>query len=130
MFTMSLIVNLIDLPSEGRTVDCEVLPGEILLPPDDGKIIGSLNCTGQVFLPDDRTARFLGTLTGRVARECVRCLTLFEENLFLHCDADFRQALPSAPFPDSSKKIKKGSRRPIPPIDEVQEQDNEQDQEC
>ena len=121
---MSLIINLSDIPSEGQTFDCEVLPEEIILPPDDGKIIGPLNCKGQVFLPDDRMAHFQGTLTGRVARECVRCLTIFEEDLLLYCDADFCQPTLSTPSPDSSKKMKKGSRKHIPPIiDEAQEQD-------
>ena len=123
MFTMSLIINLGDIPSEGQTIDFEVLPAEVNLPPEDGKIIGLLNCTGQVFLSDDRMAHFQGTLTGRMARECVRCLTLFEEDLFLNCEADFCQSPPPAPFPDSSKKMRKGSRSFIPPIDEVQEQD-------
>jgi hypothetical protein len=123
VFTMSLIINLGDIPSEGQTIDCEVLPSEVDLPSDDGKIFGTLNCAGQIFFPDDRMAHFQGTLTGRVARECVRCLTIFEENLFLYCDADFCQPTPSAPSPDSSKKMKKGSRRHIPPIDEAQEQD-------
>lgn len=123
MFTMPLIINLVDIPSEGQTIDCEVLPSEIVLPSDDGRILGSLNCAGQVFLSDDRMARFQGTLTGRVARECVRCLTVFEEDLLLYCDAYFCQSTPSAPSPDSSKKMKKGSRRHIPPIDEAQEQD-------
>ena len=121
---MPLIINLVDIPSEGQTIDCKVLPSEIGLPSDDGKILGPLNCAGQVFLPDDRMAHFQGTLTGRVARECVRCLTIFEEDLFLYCEADFCQSTPSALSPDSSnKKMKKGSRRHIPPIDEAQEQD-------
>jgi len=120
---MPLIINLVDIPSEGQSVDCEVLPSEIALPSDDGKILGPLNCTGQVFFPNDRMAHFQGTLTGRVARACVRCLTIFEEDLFLHCDADFGQSTASALSPDSSKKMKKGSRRHIPPIDEVPEQD-------
>ena len=68
-------------------------------------------------------AHFQGTLTGRVARECVRCLAIFEEELFLYCDADFSQSTPSALSPDSPKKMKKGSRRHILPIDEAQEQD-------
>jgi uncharacterized protein len=123
VFTMHLIINLVDIPSEGQTIDCEVLPSEIVLPSDDGKILGPLNCAGQVFLPDDRMAHFQGTLTGRVARECVRCLTIFEEDLFLYCDADFCQPTLSTLSPDSSKKMKKGSRRHIPPINEAQEQD-------
>jgi len=123
VFTMPLIINLVDIPSEGQTIDCEVLPAEIDLPTDDGKILGPLNCAGQVFLPNDRMAHFQGTLTGRVARECVRCLTILEEDLFLKCDADFCQTTSSAPSPDSFKKMKKGSRRHIPPIDKVQEQD-------
>ncbi len=123
MFAMPLIINLGDIPSEGQTIDCEILPSEIDLPPDDGKILGPLNCAGQIFLPDDRMAHFQGTLTGWVARECVRCLAIFEEDLLLYCDANFCQSTPSIPSPDSSKKMKKGSRRHIPPIDEVQEQD-------
>ena len=120
---MPLIINLVDIPSEGQTIEEQVLPSEIVLPSDDGKIIGPLNCTGQVFLPDDRMAHFQGTVAGRVARECVRCLTIFEEDLCLDCDADFSQSTPSAPSPDSSRKMKKGSRRHIPPIDEAREQD-------
>jgi uncharacterized protein len=120
---MPLIINLVDIPSEGQSIDCEVMPSEILLPSDDGKILGSLNCAGKVFLPNDRVAHFQGTLTGRVARECVRCLTIFEEDLFLHCDADFSQSTASALSPDSSKKMKKGSRIHIPINDEAREQD-------
>lgn len=120
---MPLIINLVDTPSEGQTIDCEVLPSEIGLPSDDGKILGSLNCAGQVFLSNDRMAHFQGKLTGRVARECVRCLTIFEEDLFLSVEADFCQSTPSAPPPDSSKKMKKRSRRHILSIDEAQEQD-------
>lgn len=103
MFTMPLIINLVDIPSEGQSIDCEVLPSEIALPSDDGKILEPLNCAGQVFLPNDRMAHFQGTLTGRVSRECVRCLTIFEEDLFLHCDADFCKSTPHASSPDSSK---------------------------
>jgi uncharacterized protein len=124
VFTMPLIIHLVDIPSEGQSIDCEVLPSEVALPSDDGKILGPLNSAGQVFLPNDQMAHFQGTLTGRVARECVRCLTIFEEDLFLQCDADFCQSTPTALSPDSSnKKMKKGSRRHIPPIDEAQEQD-------
>ena len=120
---MPLIINLVDIPSEGQTIECEVLPSEVVLPSDDGKILGHLNCVGQVFLPDDRMAHFKGMLTGRVARECVRCLTIFEEDLSLYCDADFCKSTPLAPSPDSFRKMKKGSRRHIPTINEAQELD-------
>jgi uncharacterized protein len=111
---MPLIINLVDIPSEGQSIDCEVMPSEIVLPCDDGKILESLHCAGKVFLPNDRMAHFQGTLTGRVARECVRCLTIFEEDLFLNCDADFCQSTASVLSPDFSKKMKKGSRTHIP----------------
>jgi uncharacterized protein len=120
---MPLIINLVDIPSEGQSIDCEVMPSEIVLPCDDGKILESLHCAGKVFLPNDRMAHFQGTLTGRVARECVRCLTIFEEDLFLNCDADFCQSTASVLSPDFSKKMKKGSRTHIPLNDEEQEQD-------
>lgn len=120
---MPLKINIVDIPSEGQIIDCEILPSEIVLPSDDGKILSPLNCAGQVFLSNDRIAHFQGTLTGRLARECVRCLTIFEEDLFLSIDADFCQPTSAAPSPNSFKKIKKGTRRHIPTIDEAQDDD-------
>ncbi len=117
---MSSIFNLADIPDEGLPIDCEFQPGEIVLPPDDGEILGSLHYVGQVISPDDRRAHFLGTLLGVVTRECVRCLTNFEEPVSMSIDADFCQSTSSVKQP---KKIKKAIRGHDQPIDEEQELD-------
>ena len=117
---MPLTINLTNIPSEGLAIDCKVQPCEIALPPDDGEILGPLHCAGQVFSPDDRLANFQGALTGKIVRECVRCLTTFEEGLSLSFDAGFCE---STPLPDSSKKMKKGSRKHDLSMDKGQEQD-------
>ncbi len=118
---MPFIINLVDIPSEGLPIECEVQAFEIALSSDDGKILGSLNCTGQVFVTDHHLANFQGTLTGRVIRECVRCLMSFEEDVSLSWDAEFSQSKQSSVVPVSSKKMKKGSRRHDSAIDDEHE---------
>ncbi len=111
---MPLLINLVDIPAEGLPIEYEVQGSEVGLSSDDGKIIGSLNCIGQVFAVDDYLANFQGMLTGKVSRECVRCLMSVEEEVSLSCDAEFRQLNQSSVVPVSSKKMKKGSRRQGP----------------
>ncbi len=118
---MPLLINLVDIPSEGLPVQYEVQASEVMLPRDDGKVVGFLNCSGQVFSTDDHLANFRGTLTGKVIRECVRCLMRFEEDVSLSWDAEFRQSNESSVVPVSSKKMKKGSRRHNAAIDEEDE---------
>ena len=118
---MPLTINLVDIPSEGLPIECEVQSSEIILSSNDGEILGSLNCAGQVFATDDHSANFQGTLTGKVLRECVRCLMSFEEDITLPCDAEFRQSNQSSVVPVSSKKMKKGRRGHDSVIDDKHE---------
>lgn len=120
---MTLTINLVDIPAEGQSVVGEISPTEMVLSSDDGTILDPLKCVGQVLLMDDRMAHFEGTLTGRVERACVRCLSTFEEKIHLACEADFSQPTPAAPSLDSPKKIKKTSRRHIAILDETEDQD-------
>ncbi len=108
---MPLTINLVDIPSDGLPIECEVQAYEISLSSDDGQILGSLNCAGQAFATDDHSVNLQGTLTGKVIRECVRCLMSFEELVSLSWDAEFRQSPQSPVVPASSKKTKKGNRR-------------------
>jgi uncharacterized protein len=68
---------------------------------------------------------FQGTLTGRVSRECVRCLSIFEEELALPCDADFCQSAQSVLSTGLNNKKKKGRHESNRSIDE--EHENETD---
>ena len=105
------MISLVDIPSEGLCIECEVQASEIALSSDDGEILGSLNCAGQAFVIDEHLSSVQGTLTGKVIRECVRCLMSFEEVVSLSWDAEFRQSPQSPVVPVISKKKKKGSRR-------------------
>ena len=87
---MPVSINLLEVPKDGVQVDCEVERSEISLSPEDGEIIDSLHCSGHLSLPDERTAYFQGTLSAKVERECVRCLSLFEDIIGLSCEAVFR----------------------------------------
>jgi uncharacterized protein len=106
-----LEISLVDIPSEGLRIESEVEASDITLSSNDGEIRGSLNCTGQAFVIDDNLASVQGTLTGKVIRECVRCLMSFEEVVSLSWDAEFRQSPQSPVVPVPSKKKKKVSRR-------------------
>ncbi len=115
---MPLMISLVDIPAEGLPIECEVPSAEIDLSTDDGKILGSLNCTGHIFSTDENFASFQGALSGKVMRECVRCLMSFEEDISLPWDAEFKQFNQAVAVPGPSKKMKKGSRRPDSVIDD------------
>ena len=114
-------INVADIPSEGLCIHYEIQPSDLVLPSDDGGILGSMTCAGQVFMADDKMVNFQGTLTGRVSRECVRCLKIFEEELALSCDADFGQLTQSVPSTGLNKKKKKGRHESNLSIDEEHE---------
>ena len=120
---MSLTINLIDISPEGLSIECEVESSAIALSSDDGNILGSLYCVGQVFAPNHHLANFQGVVTGKIIRECVRCLKSFEEDVSLHWDAGFRKTNQSSGAAVFSKKMKKGSRRYDSAIDDELEEE-------
>jgi len=89
---MSLTINLLDIPPSGLQIEHEVEPSALSLSADEGTVLGSLSCMGSLFLTGERSAHFQGIISGRVARECVRCLTVFEELLSLPCEAEFQKS--------------------------------------
>lgn len=99
---MSLTINLLDVPPDGLHIHHEVEPAALSLSHDEGTVIGTLRCSGNVLRKDERSAHFQGVISGRVSRECVRCLTLFEESLSLPCEAEFQKPS-NAILPDSVK---------------------------
>ena len=122
---MSFIINLGDLDAEGLPIEYEVQPSDIDLSPGDGEIAGSLTCLGHVFPIEGNLANFEGSLTGKVIRECVRCLTRFEDNISLSLNAQFKESNHASVAPVSSKRTKKGGRRKNSEIED--EYENELD---
>lgn len=90
---MSITINLLDVPPTGLQIHHEVTPSDLLLSHDEGIPIGNLICHGDLFLTGERSAHFQGKISGRMARECVRCLDQFEEDVSLSCEAEFKKAV-------------------------------------
>ena len=99
---MSLTINLLHVPPGGLHIHHEVEPSALSLSHEEGTIIGNLICSGNLLVEDERSAHFEGVISGRVSRECVRCLTIFEESLSLPCEAVF-QKLSNTIFSNSAK---------------------------
>ncbi len=106
---MSFTIHLSDIPADGLTISQEILPFDIGLPSDDGDILGSIRCTGQIVFSDKQAVHCQGHMAGRIARECIRCLTSFEEDLSVPFAADFCKMATSST--DSTAPISKSRRR-------------------
>ena len=98
---MSLVISLPEIPQEGLQIAYEVEPGQLDLSSDEGEILGVLQCEGVIFPTDDRSASFQGSISGRVLRECVRCLSPFQDSIEVSCGASFR---PAPELPIATKK--------------------------
>lgn len=88
---MSLMINLLNVPPSGLEIHQEVEPVRLALSPDEGTVVGCLYCEGTLLLTGEHSAHFEGKLTGRISRECVRCLARFEESLSLLVDIQFQK---------------------------------------
>ena len=100
---MSFSINLLDVPAGGLEIHHEVEPSALSLSQDEGTVIGKLSCNGNIFLTGEHSAHFQGVISGRVARECVRCLAIYEESLSLPFEAEFQQSS-NAIVPKSPKR--------------------------
>ena len=105
---MSLMINLLDVPPGGLDIHHEVEPAALSLSPDEGTVIGSFSCRGTILPTNERSAYFHGLISGRVSRECVRCLALFEESLSLPCEAEFQKPVSTSGSPNLKGKGAKG----------------------
>jgi uncharacterized protein len=107
---MSIIINLLDVPPTGLQIYQVVKSSDLLFSQDEGILLGSLSFQGDLFLTGERSAHFQGNIFGRIARECVRCLDQFEEDLSLSCEFEFKKPVKAAsvvvPHRDKGKGIK------------------------
>ena len=96
---MSLIIKVPDIPSDGLVIDQLVEAADLDLSSDEGEVRGGLRCSGTLIKPDGATVYFRGRLEGKIARECVRCLGSFEEDVIFRCSLLFKKPaheIPSA----------------------------------
>ena len=89
---MAWTYKLKDISASGLSLNQVIEPAELELSPEDGTIIGDVRCVGSLVKPDEGTVFFEGGIEGRIARECVRCLSVFEEVLDVPCSVLFKKS--------------------------------------
>ncbi len=73
-----------EIPQEGLDIAWEVPPAELDLEPTDVRVRGELYLDAKAVLLD-KVLRVSGVLSGTIVRQCVRCLTDYED----HCTFSF-----------------------------------------
>ncbi|MEW6544527.1 MAG: DUF177 domain-containing protein [Nitrospirota bacterium] len=82
-----------DIPEEGLTLDCGVLPEELPLAPDDARVRGELALSVAIAKAGQRIS-VTGVLGGTFVRQCVRCLREFEEPVSIPFAVEYRREEP------------------------------------
>ncbi len=118
---MSLLISIADLPKEGVQVSQEVEPAQLDLSSEEGDILGMLQCAGVLMPADSRCVAFQGRIWGMVLRECVRCLSSFQDTLDASFEAMFR---PSSSGTETQKP--RSQRRKIEEGDLEEDSDEEE----
>ncbi|MGD9850512.1 MAG: DUF177 domain-containing protein [Nitrospirales bacterium] len=113
---MAWTFKLTDISASDLPIDQVIESAELELSPDDGTMIGEVRSAGSLIKPDDKTVYFEGRITGTIARECVRCLSNFTENIDLSCMALFKK-------PSGGKVLDTGGRKQKHRDDEPDEGD-------
>lgn len=89
---MGLTFKLSDLSPSGQFIDLAVGASELELSSDEGTVIGDLRFCGTLSKPDEDTVYFQGKISGKMARECVRCLAVFQDEVDLPCFVLFKKS--------------------------------------
>ncbi len=110
---MNLFISLTDIPEEGLQVTYEVESGQLDLSPEEGEILGSLHCEGLLLPTDERGVIFQGRLTGRMVRECVRCLSTFADVLNVDAEAEFQRPKTSPPVQKRKSHRSRGTEEDL-----------------
>lgn len=110
--------HLSEIPAEGLSVECEVQPDELTLGPDEARVKGALALSVEIAQADGG-AHVTGVLRGTFVRQCVRCLTDYEDSVELPFTAEYRCETPPArqqPQPSrASGRAQTGSRDAVEP---------------
>lgn len=113
---MGLIFKLSEISAIGLSVDWMVEPSDLDLSPDEGAMIGGLHCWGTLSKPDEATVYFQGNVQGKISRECVRCLSSYDDRLDLPCTVLFKKSAVATKGKDDSSSITNHSDEVFPII--------------
>jgi uncharacterized protein len=81
--------HLSEIPDEGLSLACAVLPEELKLEPSDARVRGEFDLSADI-AKDGKELHVSGILAGTFVRQCVRCLNDFEEPASIAFTADYR----------------------------------------
>lgn len=81
--------HLSEIPDEGLSLACAVLPEELHLEPTDARVRGEFDLSADI-AKDGKELHVSGVLAGTFVRQCVRCLADFEEPASIAFAADYR----------------------------------------
>ena len=108
--------HLTEVPDSGLSLVCEVQPDELALGPDDGLARGELSLSVEITKTGPGLS-VTGVLTGAFLRQCVRCLTEYEDAVSLPFAVDYRH---EENLPRARHKSPGAEARDLPePEDEV-----------
>lgn len=81
--------HLSEIPDEGLSLTCAVLPEELKLEPSDARVRGEFDLSADI-AKDGTELHVSGVLAGTFVRQCVRCLNDFEDPAAIPFTAEYR----------------------------------------
>ena len=114
---------IVDIPPEGLSLSCETMGPELGLNEPEEKFEGALAINLEL-VPQEGLITVTGTLEGTAVRQCVRCLTDFSDPLAVSLYAEFVRQ-PEETVKSSAGQGKKGPKRGAPPVEPVEELEEE-----
>ena len=121
----SLHPALADIPPQGLVISRDVAAEEIGLNETDERVAGPLSVDLELRQQDDAVT-VAGTLEGTAVRQCVRCLTDYEDPLYVTLYADYlRHVQATFKKRESSKRVegKAPAQGKTPADEDADEQD-------
>lgn len=101
--------HLSEIPDEGLSLVCAVLPEELKLEPSDARVRGEFDLSADI-AKDGTELHVRGVLAGTFVRQCVRCLTDFEEPASIPFTAEYRGEGAAAAPPEPTRGKAPGGR--------------------
>lgn len=107
-------LRLSDIPTEGMSLDCQVSAEDLDLAPTDVEACDAFSLQADI-VPADKELAVRGVISGRVVRQCVRCLKDYEETLGLPFTARYhaRKVTPQHP-------AKRAHPKPMEPSEDIE----------
>jgi uncharacterized protein len=99
-------LKLSDIPMGGLDLDCTVAPAELMLAPGEGTVKGELTLAVRLS-KSGASVDVTGRLDGTVVRQCVRCLSEYDDRLQVPISATYRCRKPIPPAQSAAEPVVK-----------------------